>query len=239
MQPNKHFSWVKLIPLLILLLALGAFFYFRLYQYITLETLKTHRELLLQWTSQHPVYVGGGFILIYTIAVAISMPNAVLLTILGGFLFGPVLGTLYVIIGATFGASIIFLAAKTAFHDWLYHKAGNWVKKISNGFQNNAISYMLFLRLVPLFPFWLVNIVPAFLGINLRTFFFTTLFGIIPGTFVYILLGHGLGTIVAQGKTLDLGIIFRWEILTPLIGLAVLSLVPIIYKKIVGAKHGT
>jgi uncharacterized membrane protein YdjX (TVP38/TMEM64 family) len=229
---NKNFSWKKLIPIMVLLLGLAAFFYFRLYEYVNLETLKAHRELLLQWTAQYPVTIGLGFMLIYTIAVAISIPNAVLLTILGGFLFGPVWGTIYVVISATFGATIIFLAAKTAFHDWFYHKAGKWTKKISDGFQDNAVSYMLFLRLVPLFPFWLVNIVPAFIGISLRTFFLTTLFGILPGTFVYILLGHGLGTIIAQGKEIDLGIIFRWEILAPLIGLALLSLVPIVYKKL-------
>lgn len=229
---NNKFSWAKLIPLLILLLGLGAFFYFRLYQYINLQTLKIHRELLLQWVALYPLIVAGSFMLIYTTAVAISMPNAVFLTILGGFLFGPFWGTLYVVVSATLGAAIIFIAAKTALHDWLYAKAGKWIRRISNSFKQDAVSYMLFLRLVPLFPFWLVNIVPAFLGVRLRTFFWTTFIGIIPGTFVYILLGHGLGTIIDQGKALNLAIIFRIEILAPFIGLGILALIPIIYKKI-------
>jgi uncharacterized membrane protein YdjX (TVP38/TMEM64 family) len=221
-----------------LLLGLGAFFYFRLYEYINLETLKAHRAQLLAWTMQYPIIIAGSFMLIYIIAVAISMPQAIFLTILGGFLFGPIFGTIYVAVGATIGATIIFLAAKTAFHNLLLHKAGQWMKKITSGFQNNAISYMLFLRLVPLFPFWLVNIVPAFLGIRTRTYFFTTFFGILPGTFVYILLGHGLGTIINQGKELNLGIIFKTEILAPLIGLGILSLIPIIYNKFKGKAHG-
>jgi len=234
---TKHFSWQKLLPLIILLLGLGAFFYFHLYEYINLETLKTHRSQLLQWTIQYPIVIAGSFILIYIIAVAISMPQAIFLTILGGFLFGPIFGTIYVVIGATIGATIIFLAAKTALHDLLMAKAGHWMKKITSSFQDNAVSYMLFLRLVPLFPFWLVNIVPAFLGIRTRIYLFTTFFGILPGTFVYILLGHGLGTIIDQGKELNLGIIFKPEILAPLIGLGILSLVPIIYKKLTGKSH--
>jgi uncharacterized membrane protein YdjX (TVP38/TMEM64 family) len=235
---NKHFSWLRLIPLIILLLGLGAFFYFRAYEYINLETLKAHRAQLLEWTMRYPIIIAGSFILIYTIAVAISMPQAIFLTLLGGFLFGPIFGTIYVAVGATIGATIIFLAAKTAFHKLLLHKAGPWMKKITSGFQNNAISYMLFLRLVPLFPFWLVNIVPAFLGISTRIYFFTTFFGILPGTFVYILLGHGLGTIIEQGKEINLGIIFKPEILAPLIGLGILSLIPIVYKKFKGKAYG-
>ncbi len=234
----KHFSWLRLIPLIILLLGLGAFFYFRLYEYVNLETLKAHRSQLLQWTSQYPILIVSSFIAIYIIAVAISMPQAIFLTILGGFLFGPIFGTLYVAVGATIGATIIFLAAKTAFHKLLLHKAGPWMKKITSGFQNNAISYLLLLRLVPLFPFWLVNIVPAFLDIRTRTYVLTTFFGILPGTFVYILLGHGLGAIIEQGKKLDLGIIFKPEILAPLIGLGILSLIPIVYKKFKGKAHG-
>ena len=106
-EKTKHFSWLRLIPLIILLLGLGAFFYFRLYEYVNLETLKAHRSQLLQWTIQYPILIAGSFILIYTIAVAISMPQAIFLTILGGFLFGPIFGTIYVVIGATIGATII------------------------------------------------------------------------------------------------------------------------------------
>ena len=98
------------------------------------------------------------------------------------------------------------------------------------GFRENALSYLLVLRLVPLFPFWLVNLVPAFLGVKLRTYVIGTFFGIIPGTLVYASIGNGLGSVLDQGRTPDLGIIFRVDILVPLIGLAVLALIPVGYK---------
>ncbi len=230
--PRKHFSWIKLLPVVILLLGLAAFFYFRLYNYLTLDTLKTYRSFLVNLTVQHPILIALCFIGIYTFMTAISAPNATFLTLIGGFLFGPFLGTIYVVFGATMGAALIFIAAKTAFYDFFHHKAGKALQKFETGFKNNAVSYLLFLRLVPLFPFWLVNIAPAFLGIRLRTFVLTTFFGIMPGTIVYILLGNGIGIVLDQGKTLDLKIIFKPEIFIPIIGLAILSLIPIIYKKL-------
>jgi uncharacterized membrane protein YdjX (TVP38/TMEM64 family) len=100
------------------------------------------------------------------------------------------------------------------------------------GFRENAMSYLLVLRLVPLFPFWLVNLVPAFLGVPLRTYVIGTFFGIMPGTFVYASVGSGLGAILEAGESPDLGIIFKAEILIPLLGLALLALIPVIYKRI-------
>lgn len=225
------FKWIKLLPLLVLLLGLVAFFYFRLYTYLSFESLKTYRDVLQNLVQNNFVLATLTFVLIYTLLVAISAPGAVFLTIFSGFLFGPIWGTLLVAIGATIGAAIIFIAARTALRDFLSQKAGIWLQKISKGFKDNVISYMLFLRLVPLFPFWLVNIVPAFLEIDFSTFVWTTFIGILPGTFVYIMLGNGIGVLFAQGKTPDLGIIFKPEILIPIIGLAILALVPIIVKR--------
>lgn len=226
----KLVSWLKLLPLLILLLGLAAFFYFHLYEYISFQTLKSHRIFLLHYVTDNFALAAIIFIASYIILVAISAPGVVLLTLAGGFLFGPLLGTIFVVIGATIGATIIFYAAKTALHDFLYELSQKWFAKLAKGFAANAVSYLLFLRLVPLFPFWLVNIVPAFFGVSMYTFILTTFFGIIPGTFVYIMIGNGLGVVLEQDKLPNLNIIFQPVILLPIIGLALLALLPIIYK---------
>jgi len=229
---TQNFKWIKLLPLLILFLGLVAFFYFRLYTYLSFTSLKTYHDVLQQMVRENFIFAALIFVLTYVVLVAISAPGAIFLTIFGGFLFGPIWGTLFVAIGATLGAAIIFIAARTALRDFLHQKIGVWLQKISAGFKNNAVSYMLFLRLVPLFPFWLINIVPAFLEIDFSTFVWTTFVGILPGTFVYIMLGNGIGVLFAQGKTPDLGIIFKPAILIPIVGLGVLALVPIIVKRI-------
>ncbi len=227
----QQFSFYKILPLLILLISLALFFYFRLYQYLTFAALQQHRNFLHQWTSQHSVLAPLIFMGTYIIAVAISIPSATIITLLGGFLFGIVFGTLYVVISATIGAISIFLAARSAFHALFFAKAKPWLEKMEKGFQKNALQYLLFLRLVPLFPFWLVNIVPALLNVRLRTYIIATFLGIIPGVLIYVSVGNGLDTLFQSGHSPDLGIIFKPAILLPLFGLAILSLIPVIYRK--------
>ena len=221
----------RIIPLVILLIALGLFFYFRLYHYLSLDALQTYRQKLLLWTTQHYFLVSLIFFLAYTLAVAISIPGATFLTLAGGFMFGPVVGSIYVIAAATIGATVIYFAAKTAFADYFRTKAKGYLNKFAEGFRDNAASYLLFLRLVPLFPFWLVNIVPGLFGVNTRTFVWTTLVGIIPGSVVYVLVGNGLGAVFDAGQTVNLSIIFKPTILVPLVLLGILSLVPILYNR--------
>jgi uncharacterized membrane protein YdjX (TVP38/TMEM64 family) len=225
-------TWLKLLPVALLLCALFAFFYFRLYTYFSWETLQNHRTSLIQQTRLHPFLAVLSFCLLYTVIVAISVPYASFLTLLGGFLFGPLLGTLYVVSSATLGACIVFWAAKTAFRTYFERKAQTVLKKIEKNFHENTVSYLLFLRLVPLFPFWLINLSPALIGIRLKTFAITTFIGILPGTFVYVLLGNGLGAILDQGSQPNLDIIFKPVILIPIIALGLLALLPIIYRKI-------
>ncbi len=205
--------------------------YFKWYEYLSFSALQAHHQQLQQWISQHYVLTVFLYMLIYIIAVAVSVPGATILTLVGGFLFGIIPGTIYVVISATIGACLIFLAVKTAFARWLEEKAKGWVSRMEKGFQENAFSYTLFLRFVPLFPFWVINIVPALLDVRLRTFFFATILGIIPGSFVYVLVGNGLGSILNTGEEPNLGIIFQPEVLLPLLALALLALVPILYKK--------
>ncbi|MAZ77238.1 MAG: hypothetical protein CMF39_00980 [Legionellaceae bacterium] len=228
---TKGFRWTRLIPLLALAIALLIFFATGLHRYLTFSTLKAHREQLLAWTDKNHVIAAIIYIIIYVIAAAISIPGATVLTLIGGFLFGLWLGTFYVVISATIGACLIFLAAKTALSDLLKRKAGKFINKLEKEFKANSMSYLLFLRLVPIFPFWLINIVAGLFGVTLTIFFITTFFGIIPGSFVYVSIGNGLGALLAEGKAPDLSIIFKPAILLPLLGLAILSLLPIVYKK--------
>jgi uncharacterized membrane protein YdjX (TVP38/TMEM64 family) len=116
-------------------------------------------------------------------------------------------------------------------------KAGPFLTKMEDGFRENAMSYLLVLRLVPLFPFWLVNLVPAFLGVPTGTYVIGTFFGIIPGTFVFASVGNGLGALLDAGQDPNLGIIFQPNVLGPLIALALLSLVPVAYKKYQARKN--
>lgn len=222
------------LPLALILIGIACFFYFHLYRYLTFESLQQHHQQLLAWTQTHYLLIAALYILIYIVIVALSVPGATIMTLAGGFLFGLWWGTLYVVISATIGAVLIFLAVQTAIGDKLVGKASSAVGKMREGFRRNAFNYLLVLRFIPLFPFWIVNIVPAVLGVRLKTFFLATFLGIIPGSFVYVSLGNGLGALFAKGQTPNLKIIFQPNILLPLIGLAILSIIPLIYKKIKG-----
>jgi uncharacterized membrane protein YdjX (TVP38/TMEM64 family) len=163
---------------------------------------------------------------------AFSIPGGALATIVGGYLFGLWLGVAASVIGATIGAVAVFLAARTALGEILRTKAGGALRRMEDGFRRNAFSYLLVLRLVPLFPFWLVNLVPAFSGVSLRTYTLATLIGIIPGSFVFVSVGNGLGALLDRGETPDLTIIFQWDILLPILGLALLALLPVLVRKV-------
>jgi len=154
------------------------------------------------------------------------------MTIAGGFLFGAVLGTAWVVLSATLGATILFVIAKTSLGDLLRAKAGPWLRKMENGFKENALSYLLVLRLIPLFPFFVVNLVPAFLGVPLRTYVIGTLLGIVPGSFVFATVGAGLGSIFDSNEAFTATGILTPEIVTALVGLSLLSLLPVAYKAV-------
>ena len=226
----RRISFARLIPLLVLAAGLVAFFAFGLDKYLSFDVLKQHRATIDGWVTSNSVVAALAFLLGYAVMVAFSLPGGAVATIFGGFLFGTLAAGGLVVVGATIGATGLFLAARTGLGEPLRRRAGPGLKRMEAGFRENALSYLLVLRLVPLFPFWLVNLVPAFLGVNLRTYIIGTFFGIIPGTFVYASIGNGLGSVLDQGKTPDLGIIFRADILVPLVGLAVLALIPVAYK---------
>lgn len=223
-------------PIAILVVGLVAVFAFGLDDYLTKEALREHRGFLRDWVASHGVGAGITYAAVYAVVVALSIPGGLILTVAGGFLFGPYWGTVYVVLGATIGATVLFLAARYAFADLLRAKAGTAMAKMEAGFNENPKSYLFVLRLVPLFPFWLVNIVPAFLGVSLRNYVIATFFGIIPGTFVYATVGDGAGAVLDRGDEIDLGIIFEPRFILPLVGLAVLALLPVAYRKIRGRR---
>jgi uncharacterized membrane protein YdjX (TVP38/TMEM64 family) len=217
------------------------------HRYLSLESLVRHRELIDGFIADHIVAAVAAFFALYVAVVALSVPGAVFLTIAGGLLFGTVIAGLVVVVAATVGASIVFVIARSAFGDRIVRRAGPLAAKLSDGFRADAFNYLLFLRLVPAFPFWLVNLVPALVGVRLSTFIAATALGIIPATFAFAFFGAGLDSVIAaQTSTyhacvtaghagcrleFNAAAAVTPEILAALIALGLVSLVPVLVKR--------
>jgi len=221
--------WIPLIVIIILMLIA---YFSGITQFLTFENIKENRHLILSYIDQYPFLTLSLFVLLYIVMTALSLPGGALLSIIGGFLFGVPLSTIYVVVGATIGATIIFLAARTAIGDLLKRKAGPFLSKMDAGFQKNTASYLLFLRLIPLVPFWLVNIAPAFFNVKTRTYLWTTFVGIIPGAYVFTQAGNGLGAIFDSGKEFSIETVFNIEVKIALVVLALFALIPIFVKRL-------
>jgi uncharacterized membrane protein YdjX (TVP38/TMEM64 family) len=196
------------------------------HRYLSFEFLAGRKEALEELVASRPVVVAAAFAGIYVLATATSLPGAIWLTIAGGFLFGPWLGTALSAVSATVGATLLYLAAQSAFGDGLLARAGGFAARFEAGFRQNAFTNLLTLRLLPVAPFWAVNLAAAALKVPLRTFVLATAIGILPGGFVYALLGNGLGAAVDSGEAPNLSLLARPEILAPLFGLAFLAMLP-------------
>jgi len=230
---KPRLTLTRLLPLLILGAGLVAFFALGLNKYLTLDLLKENRDVLKAWVHDHKTQAALAFIVAYIVVAAFSLPLGALLSVAGGFLFGSVFGAAWIVIGATIGSTILFLIAKTALGEPLRLRFAAQIKRMEDGFRANAFSYLLLLRLVPLFPFWLVNLAPAFLGVSAVTFVVTTFIGIIPGSFVFASIGNGLNALFEAGEEPDLSLIAllsRPDFYIPIVGLVVLSLIPIAYR---------
>ena len=231
MPKKTSSSWMRFVPISVVMAGLAFFFAMGWHQYLSFEALSRHRTDLVLFAQENAfaavlVYVG-----LYIVVTAFSLPGGVWLTLAGGFVFGGWLAGLYTVVGATIGATAIFLAARYAFADLFRAKAGENLKRMEDGFQKNAFNYLMFLRLVPAFPFWLVNLVPALLDVKLSTYMIATFLGIIPGTFVFAFVGAGLGSVFESGAEPDLGLIFEPQVLLPILALACLSVVPVLHRK--------
>lgn len=222
----------RLLPVAILLAGLAIFLLLGLERYISFEMLARHKATLTAWVAEHRLLAGLTFVLAYAFMVAFSLPVAVVATPVGGFLFGTWTGACLSVVAATLGSIAVFLAARYAFRDLFRTRAGATLARLEEGFRHNDFSYLLFLRLVPVFPFWLINIVPALLGMRLKRYALATLLGIVPASIVYASVGAGLGAVLKRGEHPNLGIIFEWHILLPLLGLAALALLPVVFARL-------
>ncbi len=219
-------------PVLALIAVVVALFVFGPSNTVVFQTLREHRVELLVFVAENAFAASAIFFAVYVAVVSFSLPGGAMMTIAGGFLFGPVHTALVVVFAATLGATLLFLVARSACGDRLRARAGPWLERMADGFRDDAMSYLLVLRLIPLFPFFVVNLVPAFLGVGLRTYVVATFFGIIPGTFVFALAGGGLGSVLDAGESFAVATVLTPEIVAALAGLAVLALLPMVHKKI-------
>ena len=224
---------VKIVILGILGLGLGAFFYFDVGQYFSLEALKANRDDLLAYTNANFAAAVILYVAVYILQTGFSLPGGALMTLTGGFLFGSVLGTIFVNIGATTGATLAFLAARYVLRDWVERKFGKRIEPIQAGFAQNAFSYLLTLRLIPAFPFFLVNLVSGLTRIPLGTYVIGTSIGIIPGSFVYAFAGRQLGSINSLAEIASPPVLLAFTFL------GLLALVPILHRKFVERKKIT
>lgn len=217
----KKSHWLWLLPIIVVLVV-----WFDPSQQLSLANIREHRHALLAFTEQHYLTMlfmcGVG----YSLSTALSLPGGTVLSLLLGFLFGRWTGTVLIVISATTGAGAVFWLARYLFADWARERlqTSTLSQKLLDGFQADAFNYLLFLRLVPLFPFWLVNLAPAFTSVSMRTYLFTTFVGILPGSFIFANLGQSLGRIERLDQLLSS------ETLLALSMLGLLSLTPVLSK---------
>lgn len=217
----------RTIIFIMIALLFALFFYFNLGRYLTLASLKANRDALVEFYANHRFAMVTIFITVYIIQTALSLPGAAVLSLAAGAVFGAVMGTVYVNIGATVGAIFAFLVARYMFHDALQNKFGPRLDKINRELEKAGLNYLIFLRLVPVFPFFLINLGAGLTTMPLRTFFLGTMVGIIPGSFVFCNAGASLATIESISE------VASRRVLGALALLGLFALVPVIYEKVV------
>jgi uncharacterized membrane protein YdjX (TVP38/TMEM64 family) len=233
MKPTMPDALLKKLPIVILL-AVAIVGAFTLRGHLSLDSLAANRARLLAFRDAHFVWASAGFIAAYAALVAFSLPGALIATLTGGFLFGLFPGVVYNVGGASLGAVAVFLAARAGFGEGIARRVragGGAGARLMAGLRANEWSVLLMMRLIPVVPFFVANLIPAFVGTRLMPFAVTTVLGIIPGGLVYTSVGAGLGEVFARGETPDLGIIFTPQVLLPILGLVALSALPMILKR--------
>ena len=229
----KNMKLNRFLPISILLTGLLGAFFFGWAEYISLETIRTNKEELRQFIQAKYATSVFTFIFIYAFTTACCIPGAAILSLTGGYLYGVSLGATFSLTGATIGACSLYFAARTALGDSLKSRAGSAIMSMQEGFKKNSFSYMLFLRLVPVFPFFLVNLVPAFLQVRFSVYFFASVIGMVPGAVAFSLTGAGLDKILLNGDSFDISSLITNELMLGLIGLGILALLPVFYRLII------
>lgn len=225
-QPASKSSIGQVILAALIVGAIAAFFYFDLSRYLSLDTVKENRDQLLVFTETHYAVSVMLFILTYIVVAGLALPGAAILTLTGGFLFGSVLGTLFVNLGATTGAMLAFLAARYLLRDWVERKFGKWLEPMQKGIANDAFNYLLTLRLIPIFPFFAINLLSGLTRMTIGSYVSATAIGIIPGSFVYAYAGRQLGTINSLKDIASPNVIGAFVLL------GLLALAPALYKRL-------
>ena len=223
--------WIKLWPVYIITGGLIAARQFGLFEYFSIDTLREQQDVLLAYVDAHRFLAIGAFIAVYVLVTLFMLPGAGIVTIAGGLMFGLVQGSIATIVGATLGASLLFMAANTSIGESLRARAGPFLTKMEAGFKDDALSYMFAMRFIPVVPFPVANIAPALLGAKFRDFLLTTSLGIIPGVIAYTLIGTGLGATFAAGGDPDFASVTK-NLLPAVLALLVVSLLPVAYKKL-------
>ncbi|MDC0604241.1 VTT domain-containing protein [Amylibacter sp.] len=232
----------KYIFIFLLIIMIALVWYFFLRYYISYDFLAKNHNILEVWRDNNYNFTVITFIIIYITIVAFSLPGASMMSLTGGFLFATFPGTFFNVFSAVIGAALIFLAAKTFLGNILLDKikgknvGDSFLIKMQNEIQENEFSYLIILRLMPVVPFFVANLAPAFFGIKLRIFTITTLIGILPGTLVYTSIGASLSTIFKRNESPNLDIFSNPDILISSIGLFVLAIIPLVIKKIKKAR---
>lgn len=243
------------LPLIVLAGLMALVFAMGWHKYLSFKTIGLNYEAFQAFISDNLVLALLTYMAIYIVVIALSLPGGLVMTLSGGLLFGWQIGTPATIIAATIGATAIFLIAKSSIGEALAAKAGPSINKLRAGFQENALSYLLFLRLVPAFPFAVVNLAPALLGVRLRTYVIGTFLGIIPGTAAYSFAGAGLGSVVeAQNKiyntcvaangeancayNIDVSALVTKELIIAFAALGFVALIPVAYNWFKKRKEG-
>jgi len=228
---KKSNRLARFLPLILLLAITALIFSLGLERHLSLDALRDNRQALIDFADKNLILAALAYVALYIAIVSFSLPGSVVMTLAGGFLFGTFGGGALTVVAATLGATALFMIAKGAIGNSLRERAGPFLRRMEDGFHANAFSYLLFLRLVPAFPFWVVNLVPALLGVPSGVFIMATLLGIIPGTFIFASFGAGLGEIFDAGAEVNLSSLFNPPLIAGLVGLGLLSLLPIAIRK--------
>jgi len=221
----------RLWPLLLIAALIVAAWASGATRFLSFEALGEHHAAIAAWVDARPLLAAGAYVAVYVVVVALSLPGGVVMTLAGGLLFGPFLGTGLTVLGATAGACLLFLAARSALAPLVAGRAAALLDRVRPGLERDGFFYLLTLRLIPVVPFWLANLAPALIGMPFGAYAAATFLGIIPGTAVFSGIGAGLGEILAAGARPDLSVIFSPPILLPLLGLAGLSLLGAWWRK--------
>ena len=222
-------KFYKILPIAFLIISIIAFFSFGGQNYLSLNVLKENYQSIIAFANSYFLLSILVFSCLYIVVVALSIPGATIMTLLGGLLFGLVLGSFIVVISATLGASIVFFAVRTALGDSLKTKGS--IEKMRRGFEKDVFNYLLALRLIPIFPLFIINIAAGIFGVKFRDFFWATLLGMVPGSVVYVWVGTSFAYAIQQGDEINLGIILEPQFIVPIVALAILLVVPVFIKK--------